>query len=50
MIKDEDIGKWVPVKVPITYDWRSRSPESGNYISSVEFSNIRQEDAIEVTY
>ncbi len=41
LAKDEDTGKWVPVEAHITYDWRSRSPEPGNFISGVEFSNIK---------
>ena len=50
MLKDGDTGKWVSIKVPISYDWKSRSPEAGNYINSVEFSNIMQENPIEFTY
>lgn len=46
LMKDEDTGRWVPVESYITYDWRSRSPEAGNFISSVEFSNIKAERPI----
>ncbi len=48
MMKDNDTGKWVPVEAQITYDWRSRTPEPGNFISSVEFSNIKAEKAIDI--
>lgn len=50
MIKDGNIDKWIQVEVPITYDWKSRSPEPGNYINSVEFSNIKQEGPIYFMY
>lgn len=41
MARDENIGVWVPVEGRVTYDWRSRSSEPpGNFISSIEFSNI----------
>lgn len=48
LVKDEDTGKWVPVEAHITYDWRSRSPEEGNLISSVEFSNIKVNRPIDI--
>lgn len=50
IIKEEFTRKWVPFEVPITYDWKSRSPEPGNNIFSVEFSNIKQEGDIDVMY
>lgn len=50
MIKDANINKWIQLEVPITYDWKSRSPEAGNYINSVEFSNIKQEGPIDFMY
>lgn len=49
-IKDGYTDKWVSVEVPISYDWKSRSPEAGNYINSVEFINIKQNGPIEITY
>lgn len=40
LLKEGDSGEWVPIEAHITYDWRSRSPEPGNFISSVEFDNL----------
>lgn len=48
LMKDEDTGKWVPVEARITYDWRSRSPEPGNFASSVEFNNIKVDSPISI--
>ncbi|HWP51627.1 MAG TPA: hypothetical protein VN626_08020, partial [Clostridia bacterium] len=45
VVKDGNSGKWVPAEANITYDWRSRSPEPGNYLSSVEFSNVKTNGA-----
>ena len=48
MARDENIGVWVPVEGRVTYDWRSRSSEPGNFISSIEFSNIGIDGPIEI--
>lgn len=50
MVKDANINKWIRLEVPISYDWKSRSPEPGYFISSVEFSNIKQEGPIAFMY
>lgn len=41
LLTQEDTGIKVPIEVRVSYDWKSRSVEPGNYISSVEFSNIK---------
>lgn len=43
LLKAEDTGEWIPIEARITYDWRSRSAEPGNFLSSVEFNNVRVE-------
>ncbi|MGE4277633.1 MAG: hypothetical protein AB7E30_10740, partial [Lawsonibacter sp.] len=50
LVKEKDSGVWRPIEVRITYDWRSRSSEPGNFISSVEFNNVKIDRARGVEY
>lgn len=50
LVKEKDSGVWRPIEARITYDWRSRSPEPGNRISSVEFNNITIDRARGIEY
>ena len=40
LLKEGNSGEWVPIEARITYDWRTRSVEPGNYFSSVEFDKM----------
>ena len=48
LMKDEDTGKWVPVEARLTYDWRARTPQPGNFASSIELSNIKVDSPINI--
>lgn len=50
LLKEGDSGEWFPIEAHVTYDWRSRSPEPGNFISSVEFSNIKVDGEVKIGY
>lgn len=50
LLKEGDTGEWLPIEMKITYDWRTRSINPGNYFSSVEFSNIKMDGAAEIRY
>jgi len=50
LLEDSSTGEWVPVEVQITYDWRTRSTESGNYFSSVEFDKIKIDRIVRIEY
>lgn len=50
LVKEKDTGVWRPIELRITYDWRSRSPEPGYFISSVEFNNFKIDRAQEGEY
>lgn len=41
LLKEKGTNEWVPIKVYVTYDWRSRTTEQGNFIRSVEFENVK---------
>ena len=41
LVQDQDSGVWLPIEAHGTYDWRSRSAEPGNFLSSVEFDNVK---------
>lgn len=47
LVKEKDTGVWEPIELRVTYDWRSRSPEPGNFISSVEFLNFKIDSMLE---
>lgn len=40
LLTDGNSRERVPVEMRVTYDWRARSVEPGNYLSSVEFNNM----------
>jgi len=50
LLNDRDSGQWIPIEAHITYDWRSRSSEHGNYISSVEFDNVKIDGMVKISY
>ena len=50
LIKERDSGQWIPIESHITYDWRSRSREPGNFISSVEFYNVKVDGMVIINY
>jgi len=50
LFTEDNRGVEVPIEMRITYDWRSRSIEPGNYLSSVEFSHIQIQSTNEVMY
>ena len=50
LFRRSDTGQMVPIEMRGTYDWRARSVDSGNYIESAEFSNIKMNPLQETVY
>lgn len=50
LFKRSDTGQMVPIEMRGTYDWRARSVETGNYIESADYSNIKMNPLQETVY
>ena len=50
LLKDGNTGEWVPIEIYITYDWKTRSTESGAFNRSVELDNMRIDRVVRIEY